>query len=195
MRIVGGIDIETTDLDWTSGARIIEFGIVLHDADTGSRLGEWVQRINPECPIGAKAFAIHHISFEMLSGCPKFAEVAPRIQALMSKCDYWVAHNGKGFDMPFISHELLKAGFAAPERPLVDTMLEGRWATFSGKSPKLGELCYALDVDYNPNDAHSAQYDIDRMMQCYFKGAAEGFFARPGAPLVSDTSVKELQAA
>lgn len=179
MTIAAGIDIESTDLDWLTGARIIEFGIVLYTLETGVRIGEWVQRINPECPIAPKAFAVHKISFDSVAHCPKFAEVAPKICALMAKADVWIGHNGDGFDFPFIRHELMKAGLSLPVRPTVDTMLEGKWATFSGKYPKLGELCFALDVPYDPAEAHAARYDIVKMMECYFKAANDGFFSNP----------------
>lgn len=36
-------------------------------------------------------------------------------------------------------------------------MENGRWATYDGKSPKLGELCFALGIEYDEGSAHAAE--------------------------------------
>ncbi|KCY89039.1 hypothetical protein J831_3542, partial [Acinetobacter baumannii 25691_8] len=37
-------------------------------------------------------------------------------------------------------------------------------------------LCFALNIDYDPNAAHAADYDVDVMMQCFFAGLDRGFY-------------------
>jgi len=66
-----------------------------------------------------------------------------------------------------------------PHTEVFDTMTEGRWATPDGKLPKLQELCFALEVEYDTNKAHAAEYDVDVMMECLWKGIDCGFFTLP----------------
>jgi len=64
---------------------------------------------------------------------------------------------------------------------LSDTMTEGVWATHDGKKPSLQELCFACEVEYDPALAHAAAYDVDKMMDCFFKGLEWGYFELPEA--------------
>lgn len=181
--IIGGTDIETTGLDQEKGHRIIEFAAALYDFQPESGLvtpkGKFVQRINPQRAIDPAAQAVHGISFEDVSMCPDWAAVAPKVVKVMSACDVIVAHNGNGFDMPFIAAELMRIGLPVPNVRCVDTMLESRWATPMGKLPNLGEFCFACGVDYDPSKAHAAEYDVLVMMEGFFKAVKKGFIALP----------------
>ena len=174
--IVAGIDIETTGLSQPDGHRIVEFAALLYDLETERKLGQYVQRINPQRPIDPAAQAVHHISFDDVAHCPVWDEVAPKISKLLAKCDVLVAHNGQGFDVPFITNELTRVGALVTAKPLVDTMLQARWATPNGKYPNLGELCFACDVPYDTTKAHGAEYDVEVMMQSFFKAYKGGFY-------------------
>lgn len=167
--IAAGIDIETTGLSAADGHRIIEIGVRLYNYHTGQFKGKFVQRINPMRPIDQKAQEVHGISFEELAGEPTWEEIAPKLSAVMSKVQVIIAHNGIYFDLPFINFELMRVGLPIIELPVIDTMMTARWATCSGKNPNLGELCFACDVPYDPDQAHGADYDIDVMCQCFFK--------------------------
>lgn len=178
--LVAGIDLETTGLDVTKGHRIVELAMVLYDVDTDtlehSNRRAFCQRINPQRPIDPAAQAVHGISFEAVAMCPVWEEVAPKVSRIMSATKTIVAHNGIGFDMPFITHELMRVGAAVPEVHVVDTMTSARWATPNGKNPSLGELCFATDTAYDPEKAHGALYDVETMLECYFKALKQGFF-------------------
>lgn len=89
--------------------------------------------------------------------------------------DMLIAHN-MAFDLPFISMELARINQPIPSKGAFCTMENGRWATFNGKSPKLSELCFALDVSYDQAAAHAADYDVEVMMQCFFKCVYRGVF-------------------
>lgn len=167
--IVTGIDIETTGLSAERGHRIIEIACTLHDYSTGKILGKWEQRINPKRTIDPKAQAVHGISLEDLAEEPTWEEVAPKLIKLIKRTDLLVAHNGDGFDLPFILHETDRIGLELPDVATFDTMLEGTWATPDGKNPKLKELAEALGYVYDEKKAHSALYDVILMMQCFFK--------------------------
>lgn len=171
--IIAGIDTETTGLDVTAGHRIIEIAIIRYDFDTKQKISEYVQRIDPKRPIDAKAQAVHHISEAELVGMPTWDQVAARVKQELESSDMLVAHN-MGFDAPFIVCELQRVGQDLTRADLFCTMEGARWATFDGKLPKLQELCNALGVPYDPAKAHAAQYDVERMMDCFFRGVARG---------------------
>ena len=175
MTVFAGIDIETTGLKQSEGHRIVEFGVVLYDLETKRRMGKYVQRINPQRPIDPKAQAVHGISFEDVANMPILEDVAPMIVKVLNAAKFHVAHNGESFDMPFIRNELIRIGFDLESKPLVDTMLNFRWATHNGKNPNLGELCFACGVEYDEAKAHGAEYDINVMVESFFVANDKGF--------------------
>ncbi len=179
--IIAGLDLETTGL-LTPEHRLVEIAIVLYDYDSCSKLGSFVRRFNPGRPMDPKAQAVHGISFDEVSHLPRIEDdhqAIGIIQGALSKADVVVAHNGEGFDKPFLAMELARIGVAVPSYRLTDTMKDGRWATPMGKVPNLGELCFACRVPYDPAEAHAALYDVERMMDCYFFAARRGFFPAP----------------
>lgn len=176
MPIIVGVDIETTGLDQSAGHRIIEVGTLLYDLDSARLLGKYVQRINPMRPIDPDAQRVHGITFDMLAHEPTWEQVAPNVQKILSKAQFMVGHNVRGFDWPFIEGELRRVGLAVPQIELIDTMEEARWATPLGKLPNLQELCFACGVEYDPEQAHGAEYDISVNMKAYFAARAMGFF-------------------
>lgn len=183
MVIVAGLDIETTGLEQEKGHRIIEIAVLLYKFEpaTGESQfkGKFVQRINPERAIDPGALAVHGISFDDVAYCDKWSVVAPKVVKVLSIADLVVAHNGHGFDLPFIAAELLRIGEPVPDVQSVDTMLQGRWATPMGKLPNLGEYCFACGVDYDPSQAHAAEYDVEVMMASFFTAYRKGFIELP----------------
>ncbi|ELU6954413.1 3'-5' exonuclease [Salmonella enterica] len=179
-KIVGGIDIESTGLDYSSGHKIIEIAITRYDLDTHTHIDSLEMRFNPRCSIDPKAQAVHGISLEKLVAEPLLADHAKDVAAYMAQCQIWVAHNGEAFDIPFIRHEFASYGVKLPSVPVVDTMLDGLWATEDGKRPRLEELAFSLGFIYDREKAHGALYDTDLMMQCFFKAREKyGFFKLP----------------
>ena len=178
MSLLCALDTETTGLDQADGHRIIEVNMQVFDLATRERKVNFTQRINPERSISPAAQAVHHISLADLAGKPTWNTVAPRIQLILSKCVVAVAHNAE-FDLPFIGMELMRIGMKVPTIDVFCTMESGRWATPTGKLPSLKELCFACDVPYDPEAAHAADYDVDRMVECLWKGADWGFFKLP----------------
>jgi DNA polymerase III epsilon subunit-like protein len=74
--------------------------------------------------------------------------------------------------------EYTGAGVVLPQIPSLDT-IQARWATFNGKSPNLGELCFALGVHYDPDSAHGAAYDVSVTAACFLEGLRRGFYTLP----------------
>lgn len=181
--IVAGLDIETTGLDQEKGHRIIELALLLYtfapESGEHELRGKYVQRINPQRAIDPGAFAVHGIAYEDVAHSPTWNEVAPKVVRMLKACDLAVAHNGDGFDMPFIAAELMRIGQPVPDIKTVDTMLQGRWATPMGKVPNLGELCFACGVPYDRELAHAAEYDVSVMMESFFMAHRRGFIKLP----------------
>lgn len=177
--LIAGLDLETSGLSQVDGHRVIEVAVVIYSLETRAMRGRFETRLNPQRGIDAKAQEIHGISYESLIGKPLWEEVAPKLSLLLSKCPYVVAHNGLGFDAPFLWGEFLRAGVALPEVRIVDTMLQARWATPDGSIPNLKALCFACGVPYDPDKAHGASYDTEVMMACFFSQLDAGFFTLP----------------
>lgn len=182
MIVVTGIDTETTGLNQEDGHRIIELGVSVYktaDLKTFTKVGKtWLQRINPLRPIDKAAQNVHGISIEELRGCPEWKDVAPKLEKILNATNLLVAHN-IGFDAPFTALELMRVGLKMPNVETFCTMLEGRHATGMGKVPSLEELCWAYDVEYDASAAHAADYDIEKTMECFFKGIKAGRFILP----------------
>jgi DNA polymerase-3 subunit epsilon len=176
--LVCGVDIETTGIEQAQGHRIVEICMQTYDLDTRACLDNFVQRVHPARSIQPRAQEIHGISIEDLVGCPGWGEVAPVVLKKLENCALMIAHN-IAFDGPFIAMELLRLKYDIPDIESYCTMTNARWATPTGKSPSLGELCFSLGVAYNPACAHSAQYDVERTMSCWFAGLDRGFFNLP----------------
>lgn len=177
MKVIG-LDTETTGLDQEKGHRIMEIALLTYDLATGKLEDTWVQRINPERSVDPGAQAVHGISYDDVSSCPKWEDVAAEIARRIGTADLLIAHN-MGFDGPFIAAELMRVGVDVPNVHSLCTMENGRWACPDGKSPRLGELCFALGVDYDTSKAHGAEYDVDVTMQCFFRGLERGFYQLP----------------
>ncbi len=177
MRIIG-LDTETTGLEQEKGHRIIEIALLTYDLDSRALIDKWVQRIDPERSIDPGAQAAHGISYSELVGQPKWEDVAEEVARRLSTAELLVAHN-MGFDGPFIGAELHRVGQEVPDVHSLCTMENARWACPDGKLPRLGELCFAMGVDYDPAKAHAAEYDVNVMMDCFFRGLERGFYQLP----------------
>jgi DNA polymerase-3 subunit epsilon len=172
---VMGFDSETTGLKADAGDKLIEVALLTYDFATRKLVDKYVQRLDPERSITAGAQEVHGITYDELVGMPKFRDVAPEIHKRFEAADLVIAHN-LDFDAMFFLIEFQAAGFKLPSKASLDTMTEARWACPDGKFPKLQELCFALGVKYDPSLAHAADYDVDVMMQCFWRGLDRGFY-------------------
>lgn len=185
MRLIG-LDTETTGLKQEDGHRIIEIAFLTYDLPTRKLEDVWIQRIDPERPIDAKAQEVHGIAYTDLVGCPKWDDIAAEVAARMSKADLLIAHN-MGFDGPFIGGELIRVGQKVPDVHALCTMENARWACPDGKLPRLGELAFSLGVPYDATKAHAAQYDVEITMECFFRGFQRGFYKLPNVLRTADS--------
>lgn len=177
---IGVFDTETTGVKVDSD-RICEIALIMFDLDSGKTVLRYSRRIQPQMKIPAKVTAIHGIADADVMTAPTFHQVAQGIKMLFEKADVIVGHNIVSFDCPLIVAEFARVGITKLDRwpMIVDTMLEGRWATADGKVPTLGELCWALDVPYDPALAHGALYDVSCNLECFLEGLRLGLFQLP----------------
>jgi len=180
--LLAALDLETTGLSQTDGHRIVEVAVVIYGLESQREFGRFETQLNPERGIDPKAQAVHGIGYDELIGKPLWGSIAPKLSALLSRCQYVLAHNGEGFDAPFLWGEFLRAGVSLPSVRLIDSMLLGRWATPDGAVPNLGALCFACDVPYDKALAHRAAYDVECMAACFFMQHKHGFFPLPTEP-------------
>lgn len=178
--ILTGIDIETTGIDYQKGHKIIQICMdswECSDLKLGGlrKISRDILLVNPMRAIEKGAFEVHGISLHSLKAEPVWKTVAPKVADVLGKADLIIAHNAE-FDIPFVVHELLSQGQPIPNCNVFCTMVNSRNATAMGKWPNLGELCNAYDVEYDPEKAHDAGYDVEVMMDCFFAGVRRGYF-------------------
>ena len=81
--------------------------------------------VNPGVAIPAEATAVHHITDEMVSTAPTFAQVAVEFSEFCSGDVCLIAHNNDGFDVHFLRHEYARANIDFPQWKFLDTL---KWA-------------------------------------------------------------------
>lgn len=175
--IIASTDVETTGF-LEPDHRIVEVYVDLITSGDQKVIYTYEQRINPLRSMPAEAQRVHHISGAELIGKPSFEVVGPMIHKILGKADIFVAHNAQ-FDFGFYNQEFVRIGLTPLTTPVFCTMEEGIWASPTGKKPALRELCYAMDIEYDPSLAHAASYDVKRMNECFFRGVQWGWFTLP----------------
>jgi len=138
-------DTETTGLTIHPKAplerqpRMIEFGAVLVDAETGEVVEEASMLIDPEMEIEEQITRITGITPSDLHGQPRFRDVLPELRRLFGEAQGVVAHN-LPFDKTILHCELARAectDFPWPQAELCTVQLfRDEW----GRNPKLTEL-------------------------------------------------------
>lgn len=134
------VDIETTGGS-SKTEKITEIAIYLHDGN--QKVAEFTTLINPERPIPAYITSLTGISNAMVSGAPKFYEVAKDI-VLLTEGAVFVAHN-VNFDYGFIRNEFARLGYDY-KRETLDTVKLSRKLLPGHASYSLGNLCSDLDI-------------------------------------------------
>jgi DNA polymerase III subunit epsilon len=112
------VDLETTGGN-AAQHRIIEIGVVRMQG--GATHEEWSTLVNPECRIPAYIESFTGITNEMVSGAPRFGEVAALVLEKLTGSPHgrvapvFVAHNAR-FDYGFLRAEFrrLSKSFSAP---------------------------------------------------------------------------------
>ena len=148
------LDLETTGLNCYYN-RIIEFGAV--KVENGIVTEEMDILINPGMPLPKKIVEITDITDKMLEGQPTIEEALPKIVNFIGDA-ILVTHNAD-FDFSFLQHALRRNGMEELKNPVIDTLSLSRYLFPESKNHRLGSLCRNMDVVYNEDEAHRANYD------------------------------------
>ena len=164
-------DIETTALDYTNGEKIIEIGAIeiIDGVVTGQSFHEYVNPDGRKIPI--ESYNVHKLSNTFLADKPHFPDVAKRFLEFIGDHDKIVAHNGKGFDFPFINYQLQESGFPkiSPDRQ-EDTMLMAQRKIAELRSYSLDSLAKYFNISLEARaDAHGALIDTEILAKIYLE--------------------------
>lgn len=161
-------DIETTSFDYKNGDRIIEIGAVeiLGNKITDNHFHEYINPEGREIP--KESFKIHNISNEFLKNKPTFKNIAPKFLEYLNGSKI-VAHNGKGFDFPFINFELSKINLPnIKEEQQLDSILMARNRIWDIKNFTLDEIAKYFNVSLDKRkDGHGALIDSEILANVY----------------------------
>jgi DNA polymerase-3 subunit epsilon len=147
------VDVETTGLHVAMGDRVCEIALLRVEQD--QEVTRFESLVQPPRPMTPGATAVNGITDALLVGAPPFAELIPRLQALLYQ-SVFVAHNAP-FDVSFLRHEFRAAGHAFPDLPVVDTLALAQ-AHYRFSHNSLEAIATALGV---PNTTrHRAMPDV-----------------------------------
>ena len=158
-------DTETTGLDPESGHRICEIGAVelIGQMPTGR---SFHRLINPCRDMPAEATKVHGHTNELLADKPTFGAVVREFLDFIGEDTRLVAHNAS-FDMAFVNHELVLAGFdKLKETRVVDTLALAK-KKFPGARHTLDLLCTRFGIDLSRRVKHGALLDAELLADVY----------------------------
>ncbi len=161
-------DLETTGFKFSEGHRIVEIGAVemVRGALTAETFHVYV---NPERDMPIGAYRVHGISEEFLRDKPLFADpsVAQAFLDFIGDAEL-IAHNGAGFDLPFLNAELKAADLPQIKNELLDTLFLAR-RKFPGAPANLDALCsrFGIDTNERERDGHGALLDSKLLAEVY----------------------------
>ena len=161
-------DLETTGFKFAEGHRIVEIGAIelMRGAVTSRSFHTYV---NPERDMPRDAYRVHGLSGEFLRDKPVFndPQVAQAFLEFIEDAEL-IAHNGAGFDLPFLNAELEAAKLPIIKNNLVDTLFMAR-RKFPGAPANLDALCsrFGVDTKQRERDGHGALLDSRLLAEVY----------------------------
>lgn len=161
-------DTETTGLDYKSGDRVIEIGLVeILGREKSKKIFQTY--LNPEGKeISEGARAITNISNSDLVDAPKFSEVVDDFIDFIKDAEV-VIHNAE-FDVGFINNELKIIGHTIKDIrdicTVFDTLIHAR-KVFPGQKNSLDALSTRLDVIGYDRQFHGALLDAQILADVY----------------------------
>lgn len=149
-------DLETTGLSARYN-EIIEFGAVR--VEHGLVTARLDILINPGVVVPEHITRITKITNAMLRGKPKLDDVLDEILEFLGD-DILVSHNAE-FDLGFLNANLRKRGRNPLNNPTIDTLALSRYLFPESRGHRLGVLARNLEVFYDEDGAHRADYDAE----------------------------------
>ena len=148
------LDLETTGLNCYYD-RIIQFGGV--KVEHGMVTESLSVYINPERSLPKKIVQVTGITDAELADKPTIDKAIDRIIAFLGD-SILVTHNAD-FDFSFLQQTLLRLGMPLLKNPVIDTLSLSRYLFPESKRHSLGSLCRNMEVAYDEDEAHRADYD------------------------------------
>ena len=164
-------DLETTGFKFSEGHRIVEIGAVelINGAVTGRSFHTYV---NPERDMPDGAYRVHGLSEAFLRDKPLFASpsVAPAFLEFVGDA-MLIAHNGIGFDLPFLNAELEAAGLKTLSTDNIKDTLHMARRNFKSAPASLDALCsrFGIDTSKRERDGHGALLDSRLLAAVYIE--------------------------
>ncbi|MCH5171243.1 MAG: PolC-type DNA polymerase III [Erysipelotrichales bacterium] len=149
-------DFETTGLS-TKYDDIIEFGAVKFSQGMIRERIDLFVEINR--PIPKKIKKITGITDDMLVGQNSLVEAVHKMRKFIGDA-ILVSHNAD-FDFGFLNEACRKVNEDIFSNPVIDTLALARYIFPESKGHRLGALCNNMDVIYDEDAAHRADYDAE----------------------------------
>ena len=173
------LDTETTGLSPKEGGKICEIAVSV--SRNGRKLEEFTTLLNPGMPMHPDVIAIHGITNDMVKDAPAFADILPRLLAMLDGC-VLVAHNAE-FDLSFLRSETASCGLRLPDYPVLDTL---KLARKNGRFHRNNLGVIAASLGISAEGAHRAMADVRMTEKILYNFLHE--FARCGV-----CTLEELQ--
>ncbi|WP_116244203.1 PolC-type DNA polymerase III [Nocardiopsis sp. FIRDI 009] len=145
------LDTETTGLDPSAGARVVEIAVVRMRGD-GAVVEEFNTLVDPCAPVSGREF--HGIGDSDTVGAPTSAQLVPKLTGLLSGAVV-VSHN-LDFEQRFLASELVPAGLPAGQSGLCT--LRALRSQLDLRRYSLARASHALSGDW-PTGQHTALGD------------------------------------
>ncbi|AEG72455.1 DNA polymerase III, alpha subunit, Gram-positive type (fragment) [Mycoplasma haemofelis str. Langford 1] len=163
------LDIETTGTSYKT-SEITEISI--HKYRNGKRVDKYHSfvKISRPLPPFIRIFT-PHITDELLAREGKDLDVVIKEVKDFTKGSILVAHNGVTFDLLFLKAACIKYGLKPLSNPIIDTLRLSRSTFPNERYHTLGDVCRRMQVNYDEDRAHSADYDVDVLWQVFWNFA------------------------
>jgi len=161
-------DFETTGLDVTQGARVVEIGAL--KLERGDVVGHFLTLVDPGVPVPADATAVHGLTDADLAGQARLAEAFPRFVTFAG--DAALAAHNLPFDLSFAAAATVELGLPKLPNATVDLLGLARRCSPGLASYSLENLARAFNVT-NPA-AHRSLGDaaVESQLLLAFIGVA-----------------------
>ena len=157
-------DTETTGLNYGTD-QMIEIGAV--KIKNNEIIDRFDELIACDKPLPKIISELTSITDDMLKGCDSEANVTKRFLEFCSDLPL-VAHNAS-FDIAFVSNAMKKYNLGEFNYTVIDTMGLARNMYSDWKNHKLSTLVKNLEVEWDEDKHHRADYDCEGTAKCLYK--------------------------
>ena len=171
------VDFETTGLEPSEGAEIIEIGAARFTLD-GGITERFSALCRPSKAIPPRATKVHGIRDADVVDCPSSAEVWRQFLAWAGEFDALVAHNAP-FEMKFLLALHDGRGDDLPDLQFIDTLELARRRIAEPPSYKLGDLARHLGI--SQDGLHRAE--ADAVVVAQLLSAVAATYKNPGSSI------------